>query len=247
MGVMRGALMGGLVQTLRHNLNHGQDRLRIFEIGRAFLSADADGQPLRIAGLAYGSARPEQWGEKSRPVDFFDLRADLEALLHPSRAEFRSAAHPALHPGQSAQVSIDGEMAGWLGALHPRLARKYGFAKAPIVFELGLAPLAALGAPRYLGLPRFPSVRRDIAVVVEAGVPLDDMLVSIRANKPALLADIACFDVYQGPGVDVGKKSLAFNMLLQHTEKTLTDSEIDSTVAAVVAILANNYNAILRS
>lgn len=246
MGVMRGSLMGGLVQSLRHNLNHGQERLRIFEAGRAFISAAAQDQPRRIAALAFGTCRPEQWGEKARPVDFFDLRADLDALLHPRIAEYRPGAHPALHPGQSAQVWLDGADIGWIGSLHPRLAQKYGFSKAPVLFEIDLMSLVEQAAPRYQGLARFPAVRRDLAVVVDAALPLGEVLAAVAAAKPALVADFACFDVYQGQGVDQGKKSLAFKMLLQHTEKTLTDSEIEAAVAGVLELLTQRFNATLR-
>jgi phenylalanyl-tRNA synthetase beta chain len=175
----------------------------------------------------------EQWGEKNRNVDFFDLRADLDALLHPVRAEYRPAAHPSLHPGQCAQVWIEGAAIGWIGALHPRLTQKYAFAKAPVLFEIDMAPLMNRTAPRYQGLPRFPAVRRDIAVVVDADLSLGDILARLKSDAPALLADIDCFDVYQGQGVQDGRKSLAFKMLLQHTEKTLTDSEIDCAVVEV--------------
>lgn len=247
LGVMRGGLIGGLVQTLRHNLNHGQERLKAFEVGRAFLSSEADGQPTRLAVLAYGPVHPEQWGEPARVVDFFDLRADIESLARPRELTLRRAEHPALHPGQSAQVLIDGEPAGWLGALHPRLALKYGLARAPVVAELDLEALVRGHCPRYRALPRFPAVRRDIAMVVDAGTAVGDMLDAVMASKPTFLARISCFDLYQGEGVESGKKSLAFNMLLQHTEKTLTESEIDSTVAEVVALLANKYKATLRN
>ncbi|HNI08988.1 MAG TPA: phenylalanine--tRNA ligase subunit beta, partial [Thiobacillaceae bacterium] len=246
MGVMRGSLLGGLVQSLRHNLNHGQERLRIFEAGRAFISAAAQEQPRRMAALAFGACRPEQWGEKARPVDFFDLRADLDALLHPRTAEYRPGAHPALHPGQCAQVWLDGVAIGWIGSLHPRLTQKYGFAKAPVLFEIDLVPLVEQAAPHYQGLARFPAVRRDLAVVVDAALPLGDILAAVVVAKPALVADFACFDVYQGQGVEQGKKSLAFKMLLQHTEKTLTDSEIEAAVAGVLELLTQRFNATLR-
>ncbi len=246
MGVMRGSLLGGLVQSLRHNLNHGQERLRIFEVGRAFISAAAQDQPQRIAALAFGACRPEQWGEKARPVDFFDLRADLDASLHPRAPEYRPGAHPALHPGQCAQVWLNGVAIGWIGSLHPRLAQKYGFVKAPVLFEIDLLPLVEQAPPRYQGLARFPAVRRDLAVVVDATLPLGDVLAAVAAEKPALVTDFACFDVYQGQGVEQGKKSLAFKMLLQHTEKTLTDSEIEAAVAGVLELLIQRFNATLR-
>lgn len=246
MGVMRGSLMGGLIQTLKHNLNHGQERLRLFEMGRAFLSANADTQPLHAAGIAYGAAHTEQWGEKARPVDFFDLKADVEALVHPLPVTFEVAAHPALHPGQCARVRIAGADAGWIGALHPRLVQSHGLARTPILFELDLAPLLAAHAPRYQGVPKLPAVRRDIAVVVDETLPVTSLLEAIEAQRPALISEFTLFDVYQGAGVESGKKSLAFKMLLQHTEKTLTDSEIDSAVQAVLDTLAQLFKASLR-
>jgi phenylalanyl-tRNA synthetase beta chain len=247
MGVMRGSLMAGMIQTLRHNLNHGQERLRIFEAGRVFLTGAADQQPMRLSALVYGTVHTEQWGEPSRQVDFFDLRADLEALLHPLAFELRRGNHIALHPGQSAEIWLAGKACGWIGSLHPRLSQKYSFSKPPVVLEIELSPLLQRGVPRYSEMPRFPAVRRDIAVIVDLNVEVKQMLDSVKAAGLALLAEINCFDLYQGPGVDADKKSLAFNMLLQHTEKTLTDSEIDSTVAEVVNILVKNHNALLRS
>ncbi len=246
MGVMRGSLMGGLIQTLKHNLNHGQERLRLFEIGRVFLAASADAQPLRAAGLAYGAARAEQWGEKTRGVDFFDIKADVEALVYPLPVTFEPATHPALHPGQCARVSLAGTPSGWLGALHPRLTQSHGLAKAPILFELDLSALLHGAAPRYQGVPRLPSVRRDIAVVVDENQPVAAMLNTVRAAMPTLVSDFSLFDVYQGQGVEHGKKSLAFKMLLQHTEKTLTETEIESAVQEIVGILGNQFNASLR-
>ncbi|MDP2433508.1 MAG: phenylalanine--tRNA ligase subunit beta [Pseudomonadota bacterium] len=246
MGVMRGSLMGGLMQALKHNLNHGQERLRLFEIGRAFLTAEADAQPRHAAGLAYGAAHAEQWGEPARGVDFFDIKADVEALVYPLPVAFTPAEHPALHPGQCARISLAGEAVGWLGSLHPRLVQSHGLARAPILFELDLSALLTGEAPRYQGVPRLPAVRRDIAVVVDEKQPLAAMLNTVRAAMPALVSDFSLFDVYQGQGVEQGKKSLAFKMLLQHTQKTLTESEIESAVQEVVGILSNQFNASLR-
>ena len=246
MGVMRGGLMAGLIQALRHNLNHGQERLRLFELGRAFVSPRPEDQPLRAAGLAFGAALPEQWGGKTRATDFYDLRADLEALLYPLLPVLAPGHHPALHPGQCARISLEGVEIGWLGALHPGLMQKYGLAKAPFLFEVDLAPLVGRPMPRYSSVARQPAVRRDIAVVVDEAVPVGEMLALVRAEKPALVADFILFDVYQGQGVEEGKKSLAFKVLVQHTEKTLTDPEIDAAVQDVLSILNKNFKASLR-
>lgn len=247
MGMMRGTLVSGLIQTLLHNLNHGQERLQIFEIGRVFLGTAADQQPLRLAALVFGNAHVEQWGEAARPVDIFDLRADLEALLYPLQPDLRRVELAMLHPGQSAEVLIDGAVCGWLGALHPQLTQKYGLARSPVLLEINLDALLGCRLPQYQRIARFNAVRRDIAVIVDAKLALAELVALVKTAKFPLLADFNCFDVYQGKGVEPGKKSLAFNMLLQDTEKTLTDFEIDSTVTEVVDLLAKNYNAILRS
>jgi phenylalanyl-tRNA synthetase beta chain len=247
MDTLRGSLMGGLVQTLRHNLNHGQERLRLFELGRCFEGASIDAQPLRLAGLAYGAARPEQWGEAKREADFFDIRSDVEALFHPLSLNFERAEHPALHPGRTARILLDGQAVGWLGTLHPRLVQKYDFARAPILFELDWSAVAARRTPRYAGMSKFPAVRRDIAVVADAELAVGDILTAAKANLPAKMVDIALFDVYQGKGLEVGKKSLAFSMLLQDTEKTLTDAEIEAAVGKMVQFLAERFNVNLRA
>lgn len=167
--------------------------------------------------------------------------------MHPLPVELRRSELAFLHPGQGAEIVVGDAACGWVGALHPQLTRKFGFNRSPIVLEMDVAPLLRRKLPGYQDIPRVPAVRRDIAVIVEANVTLADMMASVKKAALPLLAEINCFDVYQGQGVGSNKKSLAFNMLLQHTEKTLTDSEIDSTVAEVVNILAKNHNAILRS
>jgi len=247
MGVMRGSLMPGLLAALRHNLNHGQERLRMFELGRCFLGTGSEEQPLRLGGLAYGSAHPEQWGEGTRAVDFFDIKADLEALLWPVTADYGKDEHPALHPGQCARISVAGRPAGWLGALHPRLVQQLGLNRAPILFELDWDAVAERDLPSYKTVSRFPAVRRDIAVVVDGDLAVGTILAAARGALPTLVTDIALFDVYQGKGVPDGKKSLAFKMLLQDTEKTLTDVEIENTVSQVLAFLSQHFGATLRS
>jgi phenylalanyl-tRNA synthetase beta chain len=246
MGVMRGSLLPGLVQTLRHNLNHGQERLRLFELGRCFDGMGETEQPLRLGGLAYGAVRPEQWGETARPVDFFDVKGDLEGLFWPGSPEFRRRPHPALHPGRCAAILDGGEQVGWVGALHPRLMQKYGFQRAPVLFELDWSALESRRLPGYRGVSRFPAVRRDIAVVVDAGLPLGEITAAVRGFLPETVTEFTLFDIYQGDGVEPGKKSLAFRMLLQHTEKTLTDAEIEQLVSRVVAFLSQQFNAVLR-
>jgi len=247
MGVMRGSLLPGLLQTLRHNLNHGQERLRLFEFGRCFLGTGPDQQPLKLAGLAYGAAEPEQWGLQGRAVDFYDLKGDLEALFWPVLAQYEVAEHPALHPGQCARIRVNGLDVGWLGALHPRLVQQYGLAKAPMLFELDWNGLATRPLPGYERVSRFPAVRRDLAVVVDDTHSIGAILASVQSRIPELVTDFSLFDVYQGQGIEAGKKSLAFRVLLQHTEKTLTDADIESAMAGIMDVLTSEFAAVLRA
>lgn len=247
MGVMRGSLMPGLLAALRHNLNHGQERLRLFELGRCFLGTGSDEQPLRLGGLAYGTRYPEQWGEAARTVDYFDLKGDLEALLWPMTPDFAPGEHAALHPGQCARLSLDGQPIGWLGTLHPRLVQQLGLNRPAVLFELDWDILAERDLPQYRTVSRFPAVRRDIAVVVDGGLAAGDILAAAQGAMPALVTEIALFDLYQGKGVPEGKKSLAFKMLMQDTEKTLTDAEIEKMVSEVLAFMSDRFGATLRS
>lgn len=247
MAVMRGSLLPGLVQTLRHNLNHGQERLRIFEVGRCFTGMDMDSQPMRLAGLAFGPNLAEQWGEKTRPADFFDLKSDVEALLSPRKPGFTAEAHPALHPGQCARLSLDGQPVGWLGALHPTLVREYDLGRAPILFEIDWRAAAGRNLPRFKSISRLPAVRRDLAVLVDEAVRVGEIQERISANLPDLVTDFRLFDVYRGQELEPGKKSLAFSMLLQHTEKTLTETEIEAAVTDVLALLSEHFAARLRT
>lgn len=246
LSVMRASLLPGLVQTLRHNLNHGQERLRLFEVGRCFTGVEADHQPQRVAGLLYGAAMPEQWGAVTRSADFFDLKAEVEALAAPQGLDFRNEPHPALHPGQCACIYLGGRAVGWLGALHPRLVQTRNLVRPPLVFELDLAALTEGSLPRYAGVARLPAVRRDLAVLVDEGVPVGRVLDTLRAALPPAVTALDLFDVYRGKGLPDGKKSLAFKVLLQHTEKTFTDAEIDALIGQVLNQMADSFGAVLR-
>ena len=248
MGVMRSTLFGGLLDSLRFNLNRKQERVRLFEIGRCFGRAgEGYVQPARIAGLCYGLARPEQWGEAARSVDFYDVKADVESLCHPTTPVFRAAAHPALHPGQSVEVRLNGERIGWIGTLHPRLQQQYDLAGGAVLFELELGPLLQRALPCFAGVSKFPPVRRDIAVVVDEALAVRDMLDAMREDLPAVVTDLAPFDMYRGKGIDLGKKSLAFRVLMQDTQKTLTDEEADAIIARLTQVLASRFDAKLRA
>jgi phenylalanyl-tRNA synthetase beta chain len=245
--VMRTTLAGGLIDVLRTNLARQQDRVRIFETGRCFRrDGEQLEQPLLLGGLGYGDAAAEQWGAPGRALDYFDVKGDLEALVAPRTLTTVRTAHPALHPGRAARVLIDGRDAGWIGELHPRLVRHFELPRAPVVFELELAGLAQRAVPVAAPISKLPVARRDFAVVVDAEVPAQDVLDVLLAAKPARVPSIRLFDVYRGPGIAVGKKSLAILVLIQDTERTLTDAEIDETVAHLLRVLQERFGATLR-
>lgn len=254
MGVMRSTLIGGLVATVAANRKRQTERVRAFEVGRCFLrDATVTGgvpgfrQPLRLAAVAAGSALPEQWGAPSRKVDFYDVKVDLEALFAPRQLRFEPTQHPALHPGRAAAVSLDGEAVGVIGELHPLWVQKYELGTAPVVFEVHLDPLLVAVMPKYEEVSRFPSVVRDIALVVAQQQPLQPLLDAFRETAPAIVRDVELFDVFQGKGLPEGQKSLAFRVVMQDTERTLADAEVDVAVAQLVETAKSRFGAALRN
>jgi phenylalanyl-tRNA synthetase beta chain len=236
MSVMRTTLVPGLVQVLRANLNRGEPWVRVFEIGRCFegAAADAGVQPERIAGLAYGTRAPEQWGNgKGTPVDFFDLKGDVEALAGGLALVFEASAHPACHPGRCASVKSGGRVLGIVGELHPRLQQACELPSAPVVFELLTQPLMEGSAPRFQGVSRMPAVRRDVSFEVAETTPVGAILASVRKAVPAFVREVEVFDQYRGKGVEPGQKSLALRIVMQDTDRTLTDSEVEAVMASV--------------
>lgn len=247
MSVMRSGLWGGLLQTLVYNLNRKQPRAKLFEIGSAYHKADSGyAETMRVSGLAYGAAHPEQWAEDERDVDFYDVKAQVDALTH-GRAVYQAATHPALHPGQSAHILLDGKIVGWLGKLHPKWQQHYQLPRSTVVFECDLAPLLTVQLPRYQEVAKFPPVRRDIAVVVDEATPVQALLDTMNDAKNVLISDIALFDIYRGKGVPENKKSLAFLVLMQDTQKTLTDAEADAVMSNLLALLKTKHGAELRN
>lgn len=247
MSVMRSGLWGGLLDALQYNLNRKQERVRLFEIGACF-SARQDGyqEVTRVAGLCYGSAMPEQWAEAAREVDFFDVKADVEALTC-GRARFEAAEHPALHPGQSARVMLGGCTIGWVGGLHPQWQQHYQLPRGAVLFELELGPLLQRDFPAFTEVAKFPPLRRDIALLVDESVTVQALLDEMLDVRNALVIDIALFDQYRGKGVEPGKKSLAFLVVMQDTQRTLTDVEADNAMAQLVNAVAQKFGAVLRS
>ncbi len=245
--VMRTSLLPGLLEVLSTNVNRKAPRVFIFEVGRTFHRAPpGHDQPLRLGGLAYGGAAPEQWGEAKRDADFFDVKGDLVALVAPRSITTRRHEYPALHPGRSAQILLDGMPAGWMGELHPRLIRGLDLPKAPVVFELELGALAKGALAAVKPIPRLPVVRRDLALVVDESLPVQDLLDALAAARPAHVIRLTLFDVYRGRGLTEGKKSLAILVLMQDTSRTLTDADIDATEQALLRLAHEKFGAVLR-
>jgi len=276
--VMRSNLLSGLVANLRYNLNRQATRVRTFELGRVFLrdperrdDAHAPAgvfQPRRLAALAYGTAEPEQWGLPARPVDFFDIKGDLERLLRPRETRFvpPGAGRPAgdlahaLHPGRSAIVELDGRAVGWVGELHPRLAHEAQLAVAPVLFEVEVEPLLDIGLPVAVAVPDFPSMVRDIAVWMDVATPAGAVLEDLHGlarSRPDLAAvrTVGLFDVFrpaaeqpsESPSGLLNKeKSLAFRIVLQDTQRSLTESDADAARAALVEHLVQRWGARVR-
>jgi phenylalanyl-tRNA synthetase beta chain len=247
LSVMRSSLLASLVDCLRFNLNRKQPRVRLFEVSQVFAARSEDfDQRLRLGALAYGYAKPEQWGSDKRLVDFFDLRGDLETLFAPRQIELVAASHAALHPGKSAQVVVDGATVGWIGELHPALLQRYDIQGNVVAFEVDALAVVERPVPAYREFSKFPSVRRDIAVEVAEDVPAHSLLMAMRNSGNPLLEDVEVFDVYRGKGIESGKKGLAFRVLLQDTQKTLTDAEVDKAVEDLLGIMEKEHGAKLR-
>ena len=245
---MRSSLIGSLVDCLKLNASRQQERVRIFEQGRCY-SRDAQGGYLEqrvFAGLAYGGAVNEQWGSDKRRVDFYDVKSDVEALLGGARACYEVGEHPALHPGRTAKILLEGGATGWLGELHPRLQQKYDFPFAPMVFELNLDAFSQHAVTRFSDFSRQPKVRRDISVEVADKIAAQAMLDALKKGAPGIVSEVELFDVYRGKGIDSDKKSVAFKVVLQDTHKTLTDAEAETAIQQLLKVLQEKFQAKLR-
>ena len=250
LAVMRTSLLPGLAAAAQRNRARQHQRVRLFELGRVFHAAtDAPVETQRVAAIATGPALPEQWSSKPREVDFADMKAVVEGLLGLSAAsaEFRAAEDRFGHPGRSARIWRDGRDIGWIGHLHPRLVKELDLEGEVLAFELDVEPLVARSLPRAAEISRFPSVRRDLALVVGENTPWSALRASLQGALGARLQEVLLFDEYRGPGLETGTKSLAMGLILQEGSRTLTDSEADSIVAEGLAALGRDVGARIRS
>jgi phenylalanyl-tRNA synthetase beta chain len=248
---MRVSLWPGLVRALAENQRRQQPRVRLFELGRKF---QVEGGTLReipvLAGIAAGAALPEQWGVAAAEVDFFDVRADVDAVLRATGAagefSFEPGSHPALHPGQCARILRNGVAVGWLGRLHPDVMRRLELTYSAVLFEIETESGLEARVPRMAEISRFPAVRRDLAVLVREAVPVEALLGTVRRAAGDLLTGVVVFDIYRGQGIADGFKSVAIGLNLQDISRTLTDVDTDAVVAQVVAGLERELDATIR-
>lgn len=250
LAVMRTTLWCGLLNAALYNVNRQQTRVRLFETGLRFVTLQGEVKQEKVlAGLALGGIHGEQWGEKSRVVDFFDVKADVEALLALTavKFQFRPAQHPALHPGQTAEiVDASGSLLGLIGMLHPNLEKQLGFDSPVFLFELSQDLLLQRKVPSFAALSKFPSVRRDMALLVEQSVSASAIIACINDCQQAAVREVVIFDVYQGKGIEEGYKSVALSLVIQDFSQTLTDSEIDAIFRGLLESLSATLHAKLR-
>jgi phenylalanyl-tRNA synthetase beta chain len=251
MSIMRSSVLPGLVSSAAANIARQQDRVRLFEIGKSFHGTlDAPREVVRIAAVASGTTLPEQWGAVSQAIDFFDIKADLVALLKlagdASDVAFRPLEHPALQPGQAAAVLRGDNEIGIIGKLHPGVAKSLDLKRDAYVFEVDALQALASAAPVAKPVSRFPVIRRDVAVLVREDVSGEQLVEAVAAAAPELMRDVRIFDIYKGPGIEAGLKSVAISLILQETSRTLTDDDADAAQAAAVQKLRDSFGAELR-
>ncbi len=251
MSVMRTTLWAGLVTAADYNLKRQQPRVRLFETGLRFLPSDDGLQQIpTLAMLICGNRLPQSWTENESAADFFDLKGDVEALFarggQASAYRFEVAQHPALHPGQSARILKNGQPIGWIGALHPSTQKALGIKQTLLVAEMDLDAVRDIAVPTFGELSKFPEMRRDLALVVDQSVQVDQVFDAIRSAAGEYLKKLNLFDVYVGKGIDPDRKSLALGLTWQHPSRTLTDEEVNDSVNAVLAQLSESTGATLR-
>ncbi len=249
LGVMRLSLWPGLINAVRENQRRQQHRVRLFEIGRRFAANDG-AETEMVAGIVSGTALPEQWGTDALKVDFFDVKADVEALLALSGEagafRFTAEKHPALHPGQSARIWRGDRAVGWIGSIHPRHLKALDLTYPLYVFEFEADAVFAARVPEFREISKYPAIRRDVAVIVDEAITADAIESAVRTSAGALLTGLTVLSVYRGTQIEKGKKSIALGLQLQDTSRTLTDHDADALVSQVVEALSRQLNATIR-
>lgn len=247
---MRTSIWPGLLKAVQHNLNRQQPRVRLFETGLTFIQqADELVQHAKVSGAITGTVVTEQWSADDRKVDFFDAKADLEAILSLGGMEdvsFEKSEHPALHPGQTAQIFKKNLAIGWIGALHPNTQKTLDIDPPVYVFEVDQKALLEGAVPAFKSLSKFPEVRRDLAIVMKQEIATDEVVKSIKSVTSEIIQEILLFDVYTGTNIEDGLKSVALGLILQGFSSTLTDEDVEKEINKIVTVLNDRYGATLR-
>jgi phenylalanyl-tRNA synthetase beta chain len=252
---MRVSLWPGLVHACRENLRRQQSRVRLFEIGSRFsVSREPGSNDLQeiesLAAIATGSRWPQQWGSQPTQLDFYDVKADVMDLLtltgDAASVRFAPETLPVLRPGRSARIYRNATPIGWVGEMHPQIAKALNFATTAFLIELDIASAFLCNKLKYQKISRFPSVRRDLAIVVDESVPLAVLQENVTVSASGLLSELRVFDVYRGPNIETGRKSVALGLILQDSSRTLTDIDADAVVTAVAARLRDVLSATIR-
>ena len=250
LSVMRTSIWPGLLKAIKHNINRQQPRVRLFETGLTFIKKGNDlEQHAKVCGAITGTVVSEQWSDSDRKVDFFDAKADLEAVLSLgglSDVHFEKSAHPALHPGQSAQIFKKNQAIGWVGAIHPNTQKTLGIDPPVYVFEVDQKSLLEGAIPAFKPLSKFPEVRRDLAILVKQEIAVEDIVNSIKSATSEIFQEILLFDVYTGTGIEDGLKSVALGLILQGFSATLTDEDVEKEISKIVTVLNDRFGATLR-
>ena len=250
LSVMRSTLWSGLLKTVAHNQNRQQPRIRLFETGLRFEQTEEgiDQQPM-LAGVVVGNQVPENWVNGRRASDFYDVKGELESLfdLLGIEVEFLPSQHPALHPGQTAELVRDGENVGWLGTLHPQVQKNLELNGTILMFELFLNSIVTGYVPNFKAISKFPEVRRDLAIIIGSDVPFAKVEHVARMHAGEQLTALRVFDVYEGENLGEGNRSLALSLFWQHSERTLNEDEVHSLFNGVIDALKEELGATLRS
>lgn len=251
LSVMRNHLWPSLIAALQYNQNRQQERVRLFETGLRFSQENGQIQQQKVlAGISTGMHYPEQWAASKAKVDFFDVKADIEALLaltgHGEEFQFVTAEKAGLHPGQTAKILHKERLVGYVGAIHPSVAEMLDLNSAVYLFEIELAVLMQSVLPTYISLSKYPSIRRDIALIIEKHIPAASLLAKIQHKAEDVIKQVQVFDVYEGKGIPEGQKSIAISITMQHTQRTLTDQEINALMESIVTDLQQAFNVKLR-
>lgn len=251
LGVLRQSLWPGLVNAMQYNLKRQQQRIRLFEYGRVFVRQRGKiSQDLKIAGLVCGNNYNLQWDIDNNLSDFYDMKADIEALLDPGdnyqSLKYQEISHPALHPGRSAEIIYKNQPIGLCGAIHPRIVAELDISYPPYVFELDCQAVLSQDERKYKKIPKYPLVRRDISILVNKDLPVEKIMATVKKASPKLLDNLELFDVYIGEGIELLKKSLALSLTFQASSSTLTDEEVEGEVENILAALKSDFDVKLR-